>query len=140
MLRLKTLNVILNMDNISPKYKLSLAEKVEEVLWDEYGSYDRVLAYIEQWHEMEDYWENFPIEFKDKDRKQISLYSTLCNMPGELLLKGCGKRRHDSIRYLSLHEIQKTKLIRKSISDWTNASNVLDVSRKLKNVRYIPLY
>ena len=36
---------------------------------------------------MADYWENFPIEFKDKDRKQISLYSTLCNMPGELLLK-----------------------------------------------------
>ena len=36
---------------------------------------------------MAEYWENFPIEFKDKDRKQISLYSTLCNMPGELLLK-----------------------------------------------------
>lgn len=57
------------MDNISPKYKLSLAEKVEEVLWDEYGSYDRVLAYIEQWHEMGCYGENFPIEFKDNDRK-----------------------------------------------------------------------
>lgn len=75
------------MDNISPRYKLSPAEKVNEVLWNEYGSYDRVLAYIEQWHEIEDYWENFFIEFKDKDRKQISLYSTLCNMPGELLLK-----------------------------------------------------
>lgn len=75
------------MDNISPRYKLSLAEKVKEVLWNEYGSYDRVLAYIEQWHEIEDNWENFFIEFKDKDRKQISLYSTLCNMPGELLLK-----------------------------------------------------
>lgn len=25
--------------------------------------------------------------FKDKDRKQISLYPTLCSMPGELLLK-----------------------------------------------------
>ena len=75
------------MDNISPRYKLSLAEKVEEVLWNEYVSYDRVLAYIEQWHEIKDYWENFFIAFKDKDRKQISLYSTLCNMPGELLLK-----------------------------------------------------
>lgn len=75
------------MDNISPRYKLSLAEKVNEVLWDEYGSYDRVLAYIEQWHEIEDYEENFSIIFKDKDRKQISLYPTLCSMPGELLLK-----------------------------------------------------
>lgn len=55
------------MDNISPRYKLSLAEKVNEVLWNEYSSYDRVLAYIEQWHETEDYWENFSIEFKDKD-------------------------------------------------------------------------
>lgn len=66
---------------------MSLAEKVNEVLWNEYSSYDRVLDYIEQWHETEDYWENFSIEFKDKDGKQISLYSTLCNMPGELLLK-----------------------------------------------------
>lgn len=59
------------MDNIPPRYKLSLAEKVSEVLWNEYSSYDRVLAYIEQWHEIEDYWENFSIEFKDKDGKQI---------------------------------------------------------------------
>lgn len=75
------------MDNISPRYKLSLTKKVKEVLWNKYGSYDRVLAYIEQWHEIEDYGENFSIIFKDKDRKQISLYPTLCSMPGELLLK-----------------------------------------------------
>lgn len=63
-------------------------------MWNKYGSYDRVLAYIEQWHEIEDYeenfsiiFENFSIIFKDKDRKQISLYPTLCSMPGELLLK-----------------------------------------------------
>lgn len=85
-LRLITLNVTQNTDNISPRYKLSLAEKINEVLWNEYSSYDRVLAYIEQWHETEDYWENFSIEFKDKDGKQISLYSTLCNMPGDRFL------------------------------------------------------
>lgn len=77
---------------ISPKYQMKLIKDVETAIWEAFRTYKDVLFYIRKWHES-DYswnsepWENFAIEFKDEERQNIDLLSTLHNMNGETLLK-----------------------------------------------------
>ena len=77
---------------ISPKYQMKLIKDVETAIWEEFRTYKDVLFYIRKWHESEyswnsESWENFAIEFKDEERQNIDLSSTLHNMNGETLLK-----------------------------------------------------
>ena len=52
------------------------------------NSLPKALLYINRWHEDdENFWENFPIIFKDDDRKEIDLSLTLLQMPNDLVLK-----------------------------------------------------
>ncbi|MBC5623306.1 abortive infection family protein [Butyricimonas hominis] len=78
------------MENISPKYLMSLVKKIEKVLWAEYKTYKEVRAYIEKWHEVEESWnsswENFSIVAKDNSN-DIDLWATLHKIDGETLLK-----------------------------------------------------
>lgn len=82
------------MDKISPKYQMQLVKNIEQALWKEYTSYKEVLQYILKWHDRSlDYnsfscfTENFEIHYKDKDKKNIDVYSTLHGIDGETLLK-----------------------------------------------------
>lgn len=70
---------------ISKKYQMELTQKVEEVLWDKYGSYRDVRNYISKWHKEEEFWENFMLY--EKKEGVIDLNKTLHNMDGELILK-----------------------------------------------------
>jgi hypothetical protein len=79
------------MDRISPKYQMNLIKDIDKAIWKEYPSYKEALMYILKWHEEEqewnNFWENFPILYKDEERKNIDIFSTLHSMDGELLLK-----------------------------------------------------
>jgi len=77
------------MDDISPKYLMSLIPNIERATWAEYKSYKEVLFYIDKWHKENDYdsWENFSIIYKNSDKKEIDLLSTLHAIDGEILLK-----------------------------------------------------
>lgn len=74
---------------ISPKYKIHLAEQITEKIWDEFVSYPKSLAYIQEWHISDDYgnWENFSICYKDKNCTQIDVFPTVSGMPDDIILK-----------------------------------------------------
>lgn len=78
-------------DLVSPKYQMKLVKSVELALWDEYNSYKEIEIYVKKWHRSEwdinGGWENFEIVYKDKENKNIDLFTTLHNMNGEDLLK-----------------------------------------------------
>lgn len=71
--------------NHSPKFIMSLIEKVDKAIWEEYQNYNNVLFYIQKWHESDNNWENFSIVFKDI--KNINLIGTLHNIDGDTLLR-----------------------------------------------------
>lgn len=77
---------------ISPKYRMTLTQKVNDAIYEEYKTYKFVNLYIEKWHQVEDQgnwndvWENFQIYFKD-GTENIDLLTTLHKMDGEYLLK-----------------------------------------------------
>lgn len=79
--------------DISRKFLMELIDKVDKKIWEQYGSYENVAYYIEKWHEDdEDYtsynhWENFYIQYKDEERKQINLKATLHRMPPDIVVK-----------------------------------------------------
>lgn len=79
--------------DISRKFLMELIDKVDKKIWEQYGSYENVAYYIEKWHEDdEDYtsynhWENFYIQYKDEERKQINLKATLHKMPPDTVVK-----------------------------------------------------
>lgn len=79
--------------DISRKFLMELIDKVDKKIWEQYGSYENVVYYIEKWHEDdEDYtsynhWENFYIQYKDEKRKQINLKATLHKMPPDIVVK-----------------------------------------------------
>lgn len=79
------------MDKISPSYQMSLIKDVDRAIWEKYVSYKEVLMYISKWHEeVQEYsniWENFQIIYKDEERKNIDVFSTLHSMDGELIIK-----------------------------------------------------
>ncbi len=83
----------MNYGDISRKFLMELIDKVEKKIWEEYTSYENVTYYIEKWHEDdEDYasynhWENFYIQYKDDEHKQINLKATLHKMPPEIIVK-----------------------------------------------------
>lgn len=79
------------MEDISPKYIMGLIRNIEKVIWAEYKTYKEVLLYIDKWHKTEEdnwnFWENFSIKYKNEEKKEIDLLSTLHNIDGETLLK-----------------------------------------------------
>lgn len=79
-------------DLISPKHQMILVKSVETAIWTEYNSYKEVALYIKKWQKTEwsydgEHWENFEITYRDADRKNIDLLTTLHNMTGEVLFK-----------------------------------------------------
>lgn len=77
-------------NKISPRYQMGIIQKINDRLFELYKSYDDVENYIEKWHEVYDYLgdnENFPIVFKDNERKKIDVKKTLHYVDGETLLK-----------------------------------------------------
>ena len=76
------------MMEISPKYQMELASKVNAQIWSVYDSYRNVLFYIEKWHEVDERndWENFAIYTK-MNKESIDLEKTLHRIDGELLIK-----------------------------------------------------
>lgn len=77
-------------EEISPRYQMDIINNISERLFELYKSYNDVENYIEKWHEVYDNFgdnENFPIFFKDNDRKNIDVKKTLHHIDGEMLLK-----------------------------------------------------
>lgn len=79
------------MDNISPRYQMSLVKSINDELFNLYRGYADVEQYIRKWYECDEYgnWENFNIsKKKSKDGQDvIDTLATLHSMNGELLLK-----------------------------------------------------
>ena len=71
-------------NKISPKYQMSIIQNINDLLFELYKSYDDVENYIEKW---KDVYNNFPIIYKDYERKKIDVKRTLHNVDGETLLK-----------------------------------------------------
>ncbi len=68
---------------------MDLVSSVHKKLFELYGSYTNVEAYVEKWREEYDNYgnTNFYIIYKDDERKTIDLSKTLHNIDGETLLK-----------------------------------------------------
>lgn len=69
---------------------MSIIQNINERLFELYKTYDDVENYIEKWHEVYDPFgdnENFPIIYKDDERKKIDAKKTLHYIDGETLLK-----------------------------------------------------
>lgn len=77
------------MYKVSPKYQMDLVLSVHKKLFELYGSYTNVEAYVEKWREEYDNYgnANFYIIYKDDERKTIDLSKTLHKIDGETLLK-----------------------------------------------------
>ncbi len=74
------------MNDISPKYLMTLIRNIDAAIWAEYKSYKEVKFYIEKWYKWEyNNWENFQIVLKES--KDIDLLTTLHGIDGETLLK-----------------------------------------------------
>lgn len=75
---------------ISPKYQMNLIKQINDNLFDLYGSYDDIEAYLSKWHEQDDVWgynQNFTFSYKDSEMKKIDTEKTLHSIDGETLLK-----------------------------------------------------
>ncbi|WP_149553819.1 hypothetical protein [Treponema pectinovorum] len=72
---------------ISPKYQMSLIDKIEKKIWEPFVFYSKVTQYIKKWFFIYDDTgeSNFIIKYK-KD-SNINLSETLSEMDEELLLK-----------------------------------------------------
>ncbi len=73
---------------ISPSTMMSLIDRIEEKIWDKFGTYKKVTRYIQRWHEDDEgscNWENFTI--LTKNGSNIDLSSTLDTMGDELLFQ-----------------------------------------------------
>lgn len=74
---------------LSPKYQMALIQKIKVAIEFEYPTKQESEFYIKKWHETDgDWnggWENFGIVYEN--RSSFSLYQTLQNIDGELLLK-----------------------------------------------------
>lgn len=79
------------MGRISPKYLMTLIQKINDRLFELFVSYEDVANYIEKWHYIDEgytnYSENFCIYFKDDARTKIDAKRTLHNIDDETLLK-----------------------------------------------------
>jgi Abortive infection C-terminus len=78
----------MDYDSISPKYVMSLISQVHDKIWELYKTYEDVKFYVLKWHE--DYGnfdENFPLAFKDDNRFQLNLKTTLHSMPANILVR-----------------------------------------------------
>ncbi len=73
---------------ISPVYKMELAKKVNNAIWQLYSSYAEVIALIQMYHHTDDYgnYPNFNIYYREQNTK-IDLLATLRSMAGSLLVK-----------------------------------------------------
>lgn len=78
---------------VSPKYQMTLVQRINDRLYELYKGYDDVENYIAKWYVLErDYCgnildENFPIIYKDEERKKIDAKKTLHGVDGDTLLK-----------------------------------------------------
>jgi len=83
----------MDYSDISPKYIMELIPKVEKVLWgmSDTAKYQNVRRYIEKFHEefhdWNNYDENFHIFYVNEENKQIDLAETLHKMPKGTLIK-----------------------------------------------------
>ncbi|MCR5360664.1 MAG: abortive infection family protein [Bacteroidales bacterium] len=77
-------------NEISPKYQMEMVQRVNDKLFELFGSYENVKYYIEKWHVVYDVFngdENFPIMYRDTDCTKIDAKGTLHKIDGETLLK-----------------------------------------------------
>jgi len=77
---------------ISPKYQMSIVQKITDSLFEQFTSYENVEAYLNKWHQVEHddfnyFWENFQFYYRDEAKKKIDTAKTLHNVDGETLLK-----------------------------------------------------
>ena len=77
---------------ISPKYQMSIVQKITDSLFEQFTSYENVEAYLNKWHQVEHddfnyFWENFQFYYRDEAKKKIDAAKTLHNVDGETLLK-----------------------------------------------------
>ena len=78
---------------VSPKYKMTLVQRINDRLYELYKTYEDVELYLQKWHNVEeDYrgnWidENFCIKYKDEEQKKIDAKKTLHGIDGDTLLK-----------------------------------------------------
>ena len=78
--------------SISPKYQMSIVQKITDILFEQFTSYENVEAYLNKWHQVEHdnfnyFWENFQFYYRDEAKKKIDAAKTLHNVDGETLLK-----------------------------------------------------
>ena len=78
------------MNGISPRYQMSIVQKINDRLFELYKSYEDVANYLDKWHIVYDCYgdnENFYFYFKDEERKKLDVKKTLHHSDGETLLK-----------------------------------------------------
>lgn len=78
------------MNDISPRYLMSIVQNINDRLFELYKGYDDVTNYLEKWHIVYDCYgdnENFYFYYKDEERKKLDVKKTLHNIDGETLLK-----------------------------------------------------
>ncbi len=81
----------------SPRQVMKIIDLTEKEIWKNYGSYDKVLSYINRWQEP--IWDvnntgwnghdgvNFKIIYKDQNNTQINLIKTLNHMDDDTLFR-----------------------------------------------------
>ena len=76
------------MNKVSPKFMINLIKKIDKAVWDEFKSYKEVEAYISRFREVYDDFENanFYISYKDKEKTQIDLHSTLARIDDDEII------------------------------------------------------
>lgn len=77
---------------ISPRYQMSIIQKINDSLFKQFTSYENVEAYLRKWYEEEhdsygNTWGNFVIFYRDDAHKKIDASKTLHNINGDTLLK-----------------------------------------------------
>ena len=78
------------MNEISPRYQMSIVQNINDRLFEFYKSYEDVANYLDKWHIVYDCYgdnENFYFFYKDEERKKLDVKKTLHHIDGETLLK-----------------------------------------------------
>ena len=72
------------MEELSPRYLTNLITNIEKSIWENFQSYRNVLFYIQKWQKKD---KNFIIEYRDVDKRQIDLPSTLHNIDNNTIFR-----------------------------------------------------
>ena len=123
------------MNDISPRYLMSIVQNINDRLFELYKGYDDVTNYLEKWHIVYDCYgdnENFYFYYKDEERKKLDVKKTLHNIDGETLLKIAIDLGVETLDYIPCIPVFKNELK----SSYETASQTFE--KAFKNVEEDP--